>query len=154
MYRTARLYRLAKSIPSNRFLVSLNVNNTDFSCYLPVLKANSWTHNFVEGLIYVYNVYITNQFQITFAQGGRGWLEENQKTFVPITSKNSASALNFSNPLLSENSISTDMLFIFFLNFLDYIKASWAEYATMPPIRFFSMNLSINIVSHWLSIIR
>ncbi len=50
----------------------------------------------------VYYVYITNQFQITFAQGGRGvksvvevpvWIARRKtlKTFVPVTSKNSAS---------------------------------------------------------------
>jgi hypothetical protein len=48
----------------------------------------------------VYNVYITNQFQTTSAQGGRGkirnrWLwiarRKTLKTIVPITSKDSAS---------------------------------------------------------------
>ncbi len=54
----------------------------------------------------VYNVYITNQFQTTFARGegsgvnvnvrgDRGWIARRKtyKTFVPITSKNSASGL-------------------------------------------------------------
>jgi hypothetical protein len=54
----------------------------------------------------VHNVYITNQFQTTFAQGGRGgWgvnpleevsvnsKEENSEDFVSIASANSASGL-------------------------------------------------------------
>jgi hypothetical protein len=61
-----------------------------------------------------YNVYITNQFQPTFAQGGRGmrvksvserWLwiarRKTLKTFVSITSKNSASLLVFQNSDIS-----------------------------------------------------
>jgi hypothetical protein len=52
----------------------------------------------------VFNVYITNQFQTTSTQGGEGGVksvssggnasggkEENSYTFVPMTSKNSAS---------------------------------------------------------------
>ncbi len=48
-------------------------------------KPNSWTNNFVEVSghnlqilrvlrfeVFVYNVYIANQFQTTFAQGGNG----------------------------------------------------------------------------------
>ncbi len=42
-------------------------------------KPNSWTYNFVEIFghnlslkVFVYNVYITNQFQTTFARGGGG----------------------------------------------------------------------------------
>ncbi len=54
--------------------------------------------------VFVYNVHITNQFQTTFAQRGGGdplvevtvnTKEEILKTFVPITSKKSASALPF-----------------------------------------------------------
>ncbi len=47
----------------------------------------------------VNNVYITNQFQPTFAQGGQGGKIRSRgdrktlKTFVPITSKNSASVV-------------------------------------------------------------
>jgi hypothetical protein len=40
----------------------------------------------------VYNVYITNQFQTTFAQGGGGEREV-KKTFVPITFKKLASRI-------------------------------------------------------------
>ncbi len=77
------------------------------------LKPNSETYNFVEifGLessqtwgFNGYNVYITNQFQTTFAQRGGGgvksvrrgdceWQGGTLKTFVSITSKNSASGL-------------------------------------------------------------
>ncbi len=74
-----------------------------------VRKPNSWTCNLVEGLMFlgiilrvfrlevsVNNVYITNQFQITFiGAGGGGWLwiarRKTLNTFVPITSKYSAS---------------------------------------------------------------
>jgi hypothetical protein len=60
----------------------------------------------------MYNVYITNQFQTTSAQGGRGVKSVSRfdcelhrrktlKTFVPITSKNSASDLFLSFPGLS-----------------------------------------------------
>ncbi len=38
-----------------------------------------------------YNVYITNQFQTTFARGGGGWLWIARRTFVSIKSKNSVS---------------------------------------------------------------
>ncbi len=43
--------------------------------------------------VFVYNVYITNQFQNPLAQVTVNSKEENIKTFVSITSKNSASVL-------------------------------------------------------------
>ena len=63
-----------------------------------VQKPNSWKYNFVEVSghnleVSVYNVYIVNQFQTTFAQGGGGVhplvevimnsKEENSKYFCP-----------------------------------------------------------------------
>ncbi len=56
----------------------------------------------------VYNVYIINQFQTTFSQGGGGWVKyvsrgdfeiARRKTFVLITFKNSASVLYCTNDL-------------------------------------------------------
>jgi hypothetical protein len=76
------------------------------------LKPDSWTCNFVEVCghnllrleVLVYNVYITNQIQTTFAEeGGAGGVKSERrlwvgrrktlKTFVPITSKNLASVI-------------------------------------------------------------
>ncbi len=72
-----------------------------------VQKPNSWTYNFVEvsghnlensQKKFRYNAYITNQFRATFARGGGGGstvksvqMRKILKTFVPITSENSAS---------------------------------------------------------------
>ncbi len=62
-------------------------------------KSNSWTYKIIEvaGLILIvlrfqfsiYNVYITNQFQTTFTQGGAR--RKTLKNFVAIAFKNSAS---------------------------------------------------------------
>ncbi len=79
------------------------------------LKPNSWMYNFVgvSGLlgfmrvlrlqVSVYNVYITNQFQPTFAQI-RLWTGRRKtlKTFVLMTSKNSAAGLQLASAQQTE----------------------------------------------------
>ncbi len=102
--------RFQESIfPHNQF------QNTGSDCtadpLTPHEKPNSWAYNFIEvsghnlessqtwGFSILYNVYITNQFQATFAHGGREGVKsvsrtvnsKDFKTFVPIASKNSAS---------------------------------------------------------------
>jgi hypothetical protein len=75
----------------------------------------------------VYNVYVTNQFQTTFTQGGRGRgvmlievtvhskEKKTRKTSAPIMSKNSASEMHLAQAFEKGN---TKELFFFCTEFL------------------------------------